>query len=164
MLLDIRARGTDGGGVRRAAALRRRHDRLQHALAHQMPRHLGLGLFEIPVDQPADFGTADRILGEQSLVALQRATCLVDIFGDDGRADDRLVALGEQHGDVSGRVERQELLATVPGLFLDQGKFLAILPEGEADEAAAGEKRMVKQREHGAPNLTGPMVISRPPV
>ena len=71
--------------------------RLQHALAHQMAGHVGLGLVEIPVDEAADFGPFHRVFGHQPALAHQRPARLVDIFGDHRRPHDRRVALGQQH-------------------------------------------------------------------
>ena len=149
VLADVGARRADRRRVRRAAALRGRHQRLQHALAHQMPRHLAFGLRQEPVGKPADFGAIHRVLGEQPALALQDAARLVEIFGDDGGADDRHVALGKQHRQRRRGVERQELLAPRPGLLLDQHQFLAVFAEGEADETAGGEHRVMEKRQHG---------------
>jgi hypothetical protein len=114
-----------------------------------MLRHLAIGLDQIPVDEPADFGARDRVFGHQALVALERAACFVDIFGDHRCADDRLVGLGEQNRQRRRRVQLQKLLAPRPGLFLDQRQILAIFAKGQADETAGCEKRMVEQGQHG---------------
>ena len=115
-----------------------------------MPGDFAFGLVEIPVDEPADFGALHRVLGEQPLVALQDAARLVEIFGDHRCADDRHVALGQQDRQRAGRVQRQELLAPGPRLFLDQSQLLAILAESEADEATGGEHGMMEKRQHGS--------------
>ena len=125
VLAHIGARRADRARIGRAAAQRLGHQRLQHAFAHQMPRHLALGLDQIPVGEPADFGAVHRVLGKQPAVALQNAAGLVEIFGDDMRADDRHVALRKQHRQRAGGVQRQEFLAPRPRLFLDQRQFLA---------------------------------------
>ena len=57
------------------------------------------------------------------------------------RADDRHVALRQQHRQGAGRVERQEFLAPRPRLFLDQRQLLAIFAEREADKAAGRRSR-----------------------
>jgi hypothetical protein len=119
------------------------------ALAHQMAGDVGLELAEIPVDQAADLGPRQRVLGHQPAVALQHAARLVEIFGGDGCADDRPVALGQKNRQRRRRVQRQEFLAPLPGLLLDQRQLLAIFGEGEAQEATRGEQGMMKQGQHG---------------
>ena len=127
-----------------------------------MPRHLALGLGEIPVGQAADLGAVHRVLGKQPPLALQHAARLVEIFGDHRGADDRHVAFGKQHGQGRRRVERQKLLAPRPRLFLDQHEFLAILAEGETDEAASGEHRVVEKRQHGPAKIFRALAIGPP--
>ena len=115
VLLDVGARRADRRRIGRAAALRRRHLRLEDALADQVAGHLAVGLDQIPVAQPADLGAADRILDEQALVALQHAAGLVDIFGDDARADDRHVALRQSTGKVAAGLSVRNSLRRAQG-------------------------------------------------
>ena len=58
--------------------------------------------------------------------------------------DNECVALGQQHRQRAGRVERQEFLAPRPWLFLDQRQLAAIFAKGEADETGGSGHRMVK--------------------
>ena len=62
--------------------------------------------------------------------------------------DNRHVAFRQEDGKRAGWVQRQEFPAAQPGLLLDQREFLAILAEGNADEAAGSEDRMMKEGEH----------------
>ena len=134
-----------------------------------MAGDLAVGLAEVPVGQPADLGALHRVFGEQPLVALEHPARLVEIFGDHHGADDRHVALGKQDRQRAGRIERQELLAPRPRLFLDQRQLLAILAKGKAHEPAGGEHRVVEKRQHGSAmigrtgeSVSAPVSLGRP--
>ena len=59
--------------------------------------------------------------------------------------------LGGQHRGGSRRVEDEELLAALPGPFLDQLQVEAVLAEHQANEPRLRAERMMEQREHRVP-------------
>ena len=141
MIADIVAGGAQRVGIGRPAALFARHMALEHALGHQRPAHLGVEFVVEPARQPPHLDALARPRRHQP-VRPGRAR-LLDIFGDDGAARNRRLAVGHQHRDVAGRIEQQELLAPLPEALLDMACLDAVFTENQDARSANAGKACV---------------------
>src|SRR5215472_18917043 len=86
--------------------------------------------------------------GHEPRVAELPAAGLVEIFGNDGGARHRRMALLHQHRGAAGRIDGEELGPALPHPLLDRPHGDTVLAQGQPDEARMRTERMVEQRQH----------------
>src|SRR5690348_15529660 len=122
MIADIVTRGPQSICVWRSTALILRHMAFERPFGHQGAAHLAVELVVEPAGEPTDLDPLRGTLRQETVLRLIRLAvreCLFDVFRNDAGTRNWRFSFVHQYGELTGGVEQQEFLATLPESFFD---------------------------------------------